>query len=228
MLTAIPTRYAGCHFRSRLEARWAVAFDSLGLRWEYEHQGYLCSHRLSLEEGTIPYLPDFWFPDLGLHGEVKAALDEAELLRLLDCAASLSSGDGGGCGFDNDGHNFVVFGEIPRGLVMPDGSISESDRLPTELHMHKGDLIASPWIGDKQRCLGYGYDPAQTIARDYGGTLTDLLRVNFDQSENQDPALLAQWLTGGSWGSQLGWDERFRQWFVACDLARSARFEHRP
>lgn len=27
-ITAIETRYAGCHFRSRLEARWAVFFDA--------------------------------------------------------------------------------------------------------------------------------------------------------------------------------------------------------
>jgi hypothetical protein len=47
----IETRYAGCRFRSRLEARWAVVFDHLGLRWEYEPEGYV------LPSGT--YLPDF-------------------------------------------------------------------------------------------------------------------------------------------------------------------------
>lgn len=52
MIKAIPTRYAGCHFRSRLEARWAVFFDHLGIRWEYEPQGY------ALPSGN--YLPDFW------------------------------------------------------------------------------------------------------------------------------------------------------------------------
>jgi hypothetical protein len=38
-LTPIPTRYKGYHFRSRLEARWAVFFDALGLRWQYEVEG---------------------------------------------------------------------------------------------------------------------------------------------------------------------------------------------
>lgn len=47
----IPTRYKGYHFRSRLEARWAVFFDRLALGWEYEPQGYVL-------DGT-PYLPDF-------------------------------------------------------------------------------------------------------------------------------------------------------------------------
>lgn len=32
-IKAIETRYAGCR-RSRLEARWAVVFDTLGFAWE--------------------------------------------------------------------------------------------------------------------------------------------------------------------------------------------------
>jgi hypothetical protein len=32
-IVAIPTRYKGYHFRSRLEARWAVFFDALGIKW---------------------------------------------------------------------------------------------------------------------------------------------------------------------------------------------------
>jgi hypothetical protein len=33
---AIPTKYAGVRFRSRLEARWARFFDLVRWRWEYE------------------------------------------------------------------------------------------------------------------------------------------------------------------------------------------------
>jgi len=50
-IRAIETAYAGCRFRSRLEARWAVFFDALGIPWEYEPEGY------ALPSG--PYLPDF-------------------------------------------------------------------------------------------------------------------------------------------------------------------------
>lgn len=47
----IETHYAGCRFRSRLEARYAVFLDALGLRWEYEPEGF------DLPSGA--YLPDF-------------------------------------------------------------------------------------------------------------------------------------------------------------------------
>lgn len=63
---AIQTHYAGCCFRSRIEARWAVFFDYLGIGWDYEPQGF------DLPSGL--YLPDFLL-DLGdgLWWEVKGA-----------------------------------------------------------------------------------------------------------------------------------------------------------
>lgn len=51
-MQAIETVYQNYHFRSRLEARWAVFFDALGLQWEYEVEGFV----LSTGE---KYLPDF-------------------------------------------------------------------------------------------------------------------------------------------------------------------------
>lgn len=65
-IKAIPTRYRGYHFRSRLEARWAVFLDSLGVRWEYEPEGY------ELPYGGR-YLPDFWLPDGAVFLEIKPA-----------------------------------------------------------------------------------------------------------------------------------------------------------
>lgn len=54
-IKAIETEYKGYRFRSRLEARWAVFFDTLEIKWEYEKEGY------TLADGTN-YLPDFWIP----------------------------------------------------------------------------------------------------------------------------------------------------------------------
>lgn len=39
-IKAIETQYKGYRFRSRLEARWAVFFDVLGIQWEYEPEGF--------------------------------------------------------------------------------------------------------------------------------------------------------------------------------------------
>lgn len=55
-IKAIETEYAGCRFRSRLEARWAVFFDHLGIRWQHEPEGFELA-------GGGRYLPDFYFPD---------------------------------------------------------------------------------------------------------------------------------------------------------------------
>lgn len=63
-ITVKETFYNGIKFRSRLEARWAVFFDALGIRYEYEPEGY------NLPNG-IGYLPDFYLPDLKIWIEVK-------------------------------------------------------------------------------------------------------------------------------------------------------------
>lgn len=74
---AIETAYSGYRFRSRLEARWAIYFDALGVVWEYENEGY------DLPSG--PYLPDFWLPQVGMFGEVKSgALSTAEMTRATE------------------------------------------------------------------------------------------------------------------------------------------------
>jgi hypothetical protein len=64
----IQTQYKGYFFRSRLEARWAVFFDYLGIKWEYELEGF------HLSNGEM-YLPDFFLPNFcgekGMYVEVK-------------------------------------------------------------------------------------------------------------------------------------------------------------
>jgi len=55
MIKPIETRYKGYRFRSRLEARWAVLFDTLGVQYQYEVEGF----ELDDFNKTIRYLPDF-------------------------------------------------------------------------------------------------------------------------------------------------------------------------
>lgn len=81
----IETLYHGYRFRSRLEARWAVFLDSLGVKYEYEPEGF------KLPDGSM-YLPDFRvmchasrggdckpFP---LYIEVKGQMDEASAKKI--------------------------------------------------------------------------------------------------------------------------------------------------
>lgn len=91
-LRPLETRYAGCRFRSRTEARWAVFFDAAGLRFQYEPEGF------SIRSGC--YLPDFYLPDVRLFFEVKGAepTDEerrkcAELCEQAECELLLAVGN---------------------------------------------------------------------------------------------------------------------------------------
>lgn len=65
MIEAIETSYAGYRFRSRLEARWAVFFTKLGIKWDYEPQGY--------EFDGETYLPDFYLAQENVFVEVKGS-----------------------------------------------------------------------------------------------------------------------------------------------------------
>ena len=60
------TLYNSYRFRSRLEARWALFFDTLGVKYEYEKEGYWLD-----EEKKQAYLPDFWLPDQDCWVEIK-------------------------------------------------------------------------------------------------------------------------------------------------------------
>lgn len=79
-LTPIQTEYNGHHFRSRLEARWAVFFDALGIRYDYEAEGY--------ELDGVWYLPDFWLPDIECFVEIKPRQEDPDLF-VTEEAASL-------------------------------------------------------------------------------------------------------------------------------------------
>ena len=84
MIKAIQTEYNGIKFRSRLEARWAVFFDAVGVTWEYEPEGFEFSN-------GIRYLPDFLLhgvegrgstEDGDLYIEVKGELQECDKKKI--------------------------------------------------------------------------------------------------------------------------------------------------
>lgn len=73
-IKAHPTDYAGVHFRSRLEARWAAFFNCMKWKWEYEP--------IDLEKWS----PDFRVitPMATLLAEVKP-FDRLDQFRLHPC-----------------------------------------------------------------------------------------------------------------------------------------------
>lgn len=133
MIAAVPTRYAGRRFRSRLEARWAVFFDALDIHWEYEPQGFdldkiandlaadfsafktgcgcdecHCSREYEVTQRLGWYLPDFWLPAqriwLEIKGDVPSGIEEARLGTF-----------GSALNLDLPGRQFVVCaGGVPR------------------------------------------------------------------------------------------------------------------
>ncbi len=110
---ALPTTYAGVEFRSRIEARWALFFDKLGVSWSYEREGY--------ELPTGNYLPDFWLPDVrdGCWFEVKGANPTR---REYDLAIELAQA--------TDHEVFVAYGDMPRTHQIIDrGTSRDRDQL---------------------------------------------------------------------------------------------------
>lgn len=81
-IKAIETAYKGYLFRSRLEAKWAVFLDALGLEWEYESQ--------SFELEGIWYLPDFWLPQDHTFLEVKPLQPDAPAVEKIMLLAAIS------------------------------------------------------------------------------------------------------------------------------------------
>jgi hypothetical protein len=73
-IKAIETVYNGYRFRSRLEARWAVFFDTLGVKYEYEKEGF------ELGDG-LRYLPDFWLPKNRIWVEIKGTFPAESEMR---------------------------------------------------------------------------------------------------------------------------------------------------
>ena len=104
-IKAINTRYKGCHFRSRLEARWAVFFDYVGVKWLYEPQGF------TLPSGDN-YLPDFYLPDIDVWIEVKGC--SIHDIDNLNYDGAIKVIDFSEC----TGKRIFVLGEIPDGGLL--------------------------------------------------------------------------------------------------------------
>jgi hypothetical protein len=133
-LKAIETQYKGYRFRSRLEARWAVFFDAMGIDWQYETEGYEI-------EGHGYYLPDFYLPKSETWVEVKGdwLSVDVDYWRLLEAAIDYGGflpGVGSSCG---TGRGLLLLGNIPEPQANSNHNRFENKvNLHTILQHHKG------------------------------------------------------------------------------------------
>jgi len=134
IIKAIETRYAGCHFRSRLEARWAVFFDAAGIAWEYEPEGFESEHGR--------YLPDFYLPDTGTWVEVKGTNEAArDAIEALEMFLDFNSALPGMTNSHGSDRGLLLLGPIPR------VDASMSTRLPVvhPIIQHHEGLLVNAW-----------------------------------------------------------------------------------
>jgi hypothetical protein len=125
--TPIPTRYAGCHFRSRLEARWAVFFDALSVEWQYEPEGFelvpfddndsIFGPEQGADEHLGYYLPDFKLPTLNAWFEVKGTNPTTIETRKLNRLGQITGMS-----------TYMAWGDIPRN---PNSTGHEGDGYPS-------------------------------------------------------------------------------------------------
>ena len=172
-ISAIQTTYKGYRFRSRLEARWAVFFDALEIKWQYEPQGY---EKEMYYDKKIMYLPDFYLPDSKLYIEVKGNSDFEEWANLAEAfldyhcpmpyfTNSYEIGEGG----------FMILGNIPNpDTVNYFGIIRHSKGLwKNFIRFCNGSVANYPFINNDAKTssmLGFAirdYVPENLIGWDY-------------------------------------------------------------
>lgn len=136
MIKAIETRFRGRLFRSRLEARWAVFFEALGLPWIYEGEGF----RLS----TRDYLPDFWLPRQKAWVEIKPGDFSESTAHLTELA------------IETDSRVYLLKGDIPR----PSGFFPENETGGQfgVMHFPDGSEDEGYCFCRCQRCGEYGIE----------------------------------------------------------------------
>lgn len=111
---AIQTEYNGFKFRSRTEARWAIFFDALGVKWEYELEGYDVGDGLYylpdfvLHDVKVKHIQEHTFPNLFV--EIKGVLNDTDAKKINRFSDAWNY-------YYQDGQAerpIIVFGEIPQ------------------------------------------------------------------------------------------------------------------
>lgn len=214
----IETVYNGYRFRSRLEARWAVFFDALGITYKYEKEGY------DLGEAGW-YLPDFWLPDLGTFVEVKGQKPSSEdLMKLRGLALS--------------GAKLILVGDIPQVGKLMVRHYETDSYLPLEIL----EAVTGYSCDYNDACF-YSYpdtqdnNPWQTRLYEgfvcQGDEETELLESPIVFVQNKKCGVVGYYVSNTAWVYQnYKIDNDWRDYDLsptidrAFNRARQARFEH--
>jgi hypothetical protein len=215
-LRAIETRYKGCRFRSRLEARWAVFFDGLGVDWRYEPQGFDLS-------GTY-YLPDFWLPRQAAWFEVKGTLDGPEDYFAMHKAHALAT--------RSNRMVYVSIGDIPY----PDPSANRDIDTTVACFPHGGEDFPYWWC-ECPTCgfVGLEFDgraarlPCACMAarkeRAYRGCERVRALADGADPDTVEPCIKSHCACYELYADK-GYNYDSPRLLAAYEAARSARFEH--
>lgn len=210
-IKAIETHYNGYRFRSRLEARWAVFFDAMNIKYQYELEGFEVTYSDGYESTTFRYLPDFYLPQSETWVEVKGVMSENDastLEAILDYSSPIPGIE------DSDDYvrfNHTVF-NFARGLLI-------LGDIPTV----KWGLVFHPIIthrnGLLRRHVRFGWngvqiqpEPAMNLVECITGESLD---ITPDPPKLFDPACIV--VESKRTNSIL---------MKAYQIARQARFEH--
>lgn len=120
----IETRYKGYRFRSRLEARWAVFFDALGIEWEYEPEGF------ELDDGTR-YLPDFFVRANAASGAAKRHAGAGYWVEIKGFGPTFQESESLARLCEQTGHHGYLFCGLPGEKPLSAFSADAAKRPPT-------------------------------------------------------------------------------------------------
>lgn len=195
-MKAIETIYNGYRFRSRLEARWAVFFDALGVKYEYEPEGF------ELGNGLY-YLPDFrvkcwglrgsvWKEPFDLYIEVKGKMTREDAEKIISFAS--------GTVIEKSLENTLFYGFERKYPVLIVGNIPEANKSHDSSAMRCYDEM------DGIRIYPFNYD---LIDGDYFGAYP---------AAHEGKFIL--------WGDDYSYIRNEEEVEAAYAKARQARFEH--
>lgn len=198
-IKAIQTNYKGYHFRSRLEARWAVFFDALGLQWEYEPEGfdlgdagwYLPDFRVTSPQGYVA-----WY-----EVKPKDTPSDLKLDRLQEVFVRDSFG------YEQFTTSFVLLAGDPYEFLTDAPAFMTCPRC-----FSIGDLNCDPWAND---VAYYWCMPCGHRGGDSGIGWIETTRYGVKVKVHNHFLVVGE-----------GFNAHYEIVRQACTAARSARFEH--